>query len=65
MVKPPPDVNPSWKTVTKSKSSSALLQDVKASVKGSSHTSLGVYGMNVCLQSSNSRHVGDFMYSLL
>ncbi|XP_059422505.1 inactive ubiquitin carboxyl-terminal hydrolase 54a isoform X2 [Carassius carassius] len=39
--KPPPDVSPSWKTVTKSKSSSALLQDVKASVKGSSHMSLG------------------------
>ncbi|XP_016412417.1 inactive ubiquitin carboxyl-terminal hydrolase 54-like [Sinocyclocheilus rhinocerous] len=41
MKKPPPDVSPSWKTVTKSKSSSALLQDVKASVKGSSHMSLG------------------------
>uniref|UniRef100_A0A672MXN8 Inactive ubiquitin carboxyl-terminal hydrolase 54-like n=1 Tax=Sinocyclocheilus grahami TaxID=75366 RepID=A0A672MXN8_SINGR len=37
----PPDVSPSWKTVTKSKSSSALLQDVKASVKGSSHMSSG------------------------
>uniref|UniRef100_A0A9J7Z1K9 Ubiquitin specific peptidase 54a n=2 Tax=Cyprinus carpio TaxID=7962 RepID=A0A9J7Z1K9_CYPCA len=41
MKKPPPDVSPSWKTVIKSKSSSALLQDVKASVKGSSHMSLG------------------------
>uniref|UniRef100_A0A9J7ZAZ3 Ubiquitin specific peptidase 54a n=1 Tax=Cyprinus carpio carpio TaxID=630221 RepID=A0A9J7ZAZ3_CYPCA len=30
-------------TVSKSKSSSALLQDVKASAKGSSHMSLGVY----------------------
>nr|XP_055025712.1 inactive ubiquitin carboxyl-terminal hydrolase 54a isoform X1 [Misgurnus anguillicaudatus]XP_055025713.1 inactive ubiquitin carboxyl-terminal hydrolase 54a isoform X1 [Misgurnus anguillicaudatus]XP_055025714.1 inactive ubiquitin carboxyl-terminal hydrolase 54a isoform X1 [Misgurnus anguillicaudatus]XP_055025715.1 inactive ubiquitin carboxyl-terminal hydrolase 54a isoform X1 [Misgurnus anguillicaudatus]XP_055025716.1 inactive ubiquitin carboxyl-terminal hydrolase 54a isoform X1 [Misgurnus ang len=38
--KPPADTNPSWKTVTKSKSSSSLLQDVKASVKGSSHMSL-------------------------
>ncbi|XP_056326440.1 inactive ubiquitin carboxyl-terminal hydrolase 54a isoform X2 [Danio aesculapii] len=44
MIKPPPEVNPSWKTVTKSKSSSALLQDVKASVKGSSHTSLAGEG---------------------
>uniref|UniRef100_A0A672N1F5 Inactive ubiquitin carboxyl-terminal hydrolase 54-like n=1 Tax=Sinocyclocheilus grahami TaxID=75366 RepID=A0A672N1F5_SINGR len=41
MKKLPPDVSPSWKTVTKSKSSSALLQDVKASVKGSSHMSSG------------------------
>ncbi|XP_052006479.1 inactive ubiquitin carboxyl-terminal hydrolase 54-like isoform X2 [Xyrauchen texanus] len=32
--KPPPNVNPSLKSVTKSKSSSGLLQDVKASVKG-------------------------------
>ncbi|XP_067276766.1 inactive ubiquitin carboxyl-terminal hydrolase 54a isoform X2 [Pseudorasbora parva] len=41
--KPPPEVSPPWKTVpvTKSKSSNALLQDVKASVKGSSHMSLG------------------------
>ncbi|XP_043111181.1 inactive ubiquitin carboxyl-terminal hydrolase 54a isoform X3 [Puntigrus tetrazona] len=44
MKKPPPDVSPSWKTVTKSKSSSALLQDVKASVKGSSHMSLAGEG---------------------
>ncbi|XP_050982005.1 inactive ubiquitin carboxyl-terminal hydrolase 54a isoform X1 [Labeo rohita] len=42
--KPPPDVSPSWKSVTKSKSSSALLQDVKASVKGSSHMSLAGEG---------------------
>ncbi|KAK9964570.1 hypothetical protein ABG768_005734 [Culter alburnus] len=44
--KPPPEANPSWKTVpvTKSKSSSALLQDVKASVKGSSHMSLAGEG---------------------
>lgn len=49
MKKPPPDVSPSLKTVSKSKSSSALLQDVKASAKGSSHMSLGVYSMNVCL----------------
>ncbi|XP_073668907.1 inactive ubiquitin carboxyl-terminal hydrolase 54a isoform X3 [Paramisgurnus dabryanus] len=42
--KPPADVNPSWKTVTKSKSSSSLLQDVKASVKGSSHMSLAAGG---------------------
>ncbi len=51
MKKPPPDVSSSWKTVTKSKSSSVLLQDVKASVKGSSHMSLGVYSMNVCVYS--------------
>uniref|UniRef100_A0A8C1V027 Ubiquitin specific peptidase 54 n=1 Tax=Cyprinus carpio TaxID=7962 RepID=A0A8C1V027_CYPCA len=44
MKKPPPDVSPSWKTVIKSKSSSALLQDVKASVKGSSHMSLAGEG---------------------
>ncbi|XP_051507677.1 inactive ubiquitin carboxyl-terminal hydrolase 54-like isoform X3 [Myxocyprinus asiaticus] len=37
--KPSPDVSQSWKSVTKSKSSSALLQDVKASVKGNSHMS--------------------------
>ncbi|XP_016149553.1 inactive ubiquitin carboxyl-terminal hydrolase 54-like [Sinocyclocheilus grahami] len=42
MKKPPPDVSPSWKT--KSKSSSALLQDVKASVKSSSHMSLAGEG---------------------
>uniref|UniRef100_A0A8C2QA55 USP domain-containing protein n=1 Tax=Cyprinus carpio TaxID=7962 RepID=A0A8C2QA55_CYPCA len=44
MKKPPPDVSPSWKSVIKSKSSSALLQDVKASVKGSSHMSLAGEG---------------------
>ncbi|KAA0717884.1 Inactive ubiquitin carboxyl-terminal hydrolase 54 [Triplophysa tibetana] len=38
--KPPVEANPSLKSVIKSKSSSALLQDVKASVKGSSHMSL-------------------------
>ncbi|XP_067276768.1 inactive ubiquitin carboxyl-terminal hydrolase 54a isoform X3 [Pseudorasbora parva] len=44
--KPPPEVSPPWKTVpvTKSKSSNALLQDVKASVKGSSHMSLAGEG---------------------
>ncbi|XP_059373608.1 inactive ubiquitin carboxyl-terminal hydrolase 54-like isoform X5 [Carassius carassius] len=42
--KPPPGVSPSLKTVTKSKSSSALLQDVKASLKGSSHMSLAGEG---------------------
>ncbi|KAG1927086.1 inactive ubiquitin carboxyl-terminal hydrolase 54a isoform X5 [Pimephales promelas] len=43
---PPPEVSPPWKTVpvAKSKSSSALLQDVKASVKGSSHMSLAGEG---------------------
>ncbi|KAG9275546.1 inactive ubiquitin carboxyl-terminal hydrolase 54 isoform X1 [Astyanax mexicanus] len=40
LIKPPPSVGPSWKSVQKSKSSSALLQDVKASVKGNSHMSL-------------------------
>ncbi|XP_066534974.1 inactive ubiquitin carboxyl-terminal hydrolase 54a [Hoplias malabaricus] len=40
LIKPPSNVGPSWKNVQKSKSSSALLQDVKASVKGSSHMSL-------------------------
>ncbi|XP_072534431.1 inactive ubiquitin carboxyl-terminal hydrolase 54a isoform X2 [Salminus brasiliensis] len=40
LVKPPSSVGPSWKNVQKSKSSSALLQDVKASVKGNSHMSL-------------------------
>lgn len=55
MKKPPPDLHsPSWKTVTKSKSSSVLLQDVKASVKGSSHMSLGVYSMNVCVYSCHT-----------
>uniref|UniRef100_A0A8C1QDX7 Inactive ubiquitin carboxyl-terminal hydrolase 54-like n=1 Tax=Cyprinus carpio TaxID=7962 RepID=A0A8C1QDX7_CYPCA len=44
MKKPPPDVSPSLKTVSKSKSSSALLQDVKASAKGSSHMSLAGEG---------------------
>uniref|UniRef100_A0A8C7DPD8 Ubiquitin specific peptidase 54a n=1 Tax=Oncorhynchus kisutch TaxID=8019 RepID=A0A8C7DPD8_ONCKI len=33
--------SPSWRTVPKSKSSSALLQDVKASCRGNSHVSLG------------------------
>lgn len=47
--KPPVEANPSLKSVTKSKSSSALLQDVKASVKGSSHMSLGVYRMSQCV----------------
>ncbi|XP_052469139.1 inactive ubiquitin carboxyl-terminal hydrolase 54 isoform X3 [Carassius gibelio] len=42
--KPPPGVSPSLNTVTKSKSSSALLQDVKASLKGSSHMSLAGEG---------------------
>uniref|UniRef100_A0AAR2LDE0 USP domain-containing protein n=1 Tax=Pygocentrus nattereri TaxID=42514 RepID=A0AAR2LDE0_PYGNA len=40
LIKPPSGLGPSWKSVQKSKSSSALLQDVKASVKGSSHMSL-------------------------
>ncbi|KAI4894263.1 hypothetical protein NFI96_016291 [Prochilodus magdalenae] len=40
LIKPPSGVGPSWKSVQKSKSSSALLQDVKASVRGSSHMSL-------------------------
>ncbi|KAM9561157.1 ubiquitin carboxyl-terminal hydrolase 54-like isoform 3-T3 [Salvelinus alpinus] len=35
---------PSWRTVPKSKSSSALLQDVKASCRGNSHTSLAGEG---------------------
>jgi len=66
---PPPEVSPPWKTVpvAKSKSSSALLQDVKASVKGSSHMSLGVYSMIMCVysrHSSHSHHVGEFSCSL-
>ncbi|XP_055758143.1 inactive ubiquitin carboxyl-terminal hydrolase 54a isoform X2 [Salvelinus fontinalis] len=35
---------PSWRTVPKSKSSSALLQDVKASCRGNSHVSLAGEG---------------------
>ncbi|KAJ8248461.1 hypothetical protein GJAV_G00242260, partial [Gymnothorax javanicus] len=35
---------PSWRSVAKSKSSSALLQDLKASSRGSSHLSLGGEG---------------------
>lgn len=54
--KPPPEANPPWKSVPviKSKSSSALLQDVKASVKGSSHMSLGVYSVIMCVYSRHT-----------
>ncbi|XP_035610028.1 inactive ubiquitin carboxyl-terminal hydrolase 54-like isoform X2 [Oncorhynchus keta] len=39
-----PGSGPSWRTVPKSKSSSALLQDVKASCRGNSHVSLAEEG---------------------
>ncbi|KAG7333869.1 hypothetical protein KOW79_002276 [Hemibagrus wyckioides] len=39
LMKPPPGVGPAWKSVQKSKSSSSLLQDVKASIRGTSHMS--------------------------
>ncbi|KAK1791841.1 hypothetical protein P4O66_013820, partial [Electrophorus voltai] len=42
--KPPSAGSPTWKSVHQSKSSSTLLQDVKASLQGSSHVSLGVSG---------------------
>lgn len=41
-MKPPPGVDPAWKSVQKSKSSSSLLQDVKASIRGTSQMSLGM-----------------------
>ncbi|XP_062850838.1 inactive ubiquitin carboxyl-terminal hydrolase 54a [Trichomycterus rosablanca] len=43
-IKPPAYVDPPWKNVQKSKSSSSLLKDVKASIKGSSQLSLAVEG---------------------
>ncbi|XP_036839350.1 inactive ubiquitin carboxyl-terminal hydrolase 54 isoform X2 [Oncorhynchus mykiss] len=39
-----PGSGPSWRTVPKSKSSNALLQDVKASCRGNSHVSLAEEG---------------------
>ncbi|XP_060728816.1 inactive ubiquitin carboxyl-terminal hydrolase 54a isoform X2 [Tachysurus vachellii] len=39
LIKPPSGVSPPWKSVQKSKSSSSLLQDVKASIRGTSHMS--------------------------
>ncbi|KAL0964365.1 hypothetical protein UPYG_G00322860 [Umbra pygmaea] len=43
-VKKPSGSGPSWRSVPKSKSSSALLQEVKASCRGSSHVSLAGEG---------------------
>ncbi|XP_035387313.1 inactive ubiquitin carboxyl-terminal hydrolase 54a isoform X2 [Electrophorus electricus] len=42
--KPPSAGSPTWKSVHQSKSSSTLLQDVKASLQGSSHVSLAGEG---------------------
>ncbi|XP_034158665.2 inactive ubiquitin carboxyl-terminal hydrolase 54a isoform X1 [Pangasianodon hypophthalmus] len=44
LMKPPSGVGPAWKSVQKSKSSSSLLQDVKASIRGTSHMSLASEG---------------------
>ncbi|XP_053535788.1 inactive ubiquitin carboxyl-terminal hydrolase 54a isoform X2 [Ictalurus punctatus] len=44
LIKQPSGIGTTWNGVQKSKSSSSLLQDVKASIKGASHTSLAAEG---------------------
>ncbi|TSK22601.1 Inactive ubiquitin carboxyl-terminal hydrolase 54 [Bagarius yarrelli] len=44
LMKPPPGVSPPWNSVQKSKSSSSLLQEVKASIRGTSHMSSATDG---------------------